>query len=61
MLTVQQSNPDVPHVIDYVQQKALAAELTAEVRNWARKVEIAHMAAARARYVYGVAVTSYHR
>jgi hypothetical protein len=50
VLQVQQSNPDVPHVIDYVQQKALASELAAEVRSWARKVEIAQMAATRAKH-----------
>ncbi len=44
---MQQSNPDIPHVIDYVRQKSEVYELEAEARNWARKVDIATLAAAR--------------
>lgn len=48
---VQQSNPDMPQVMDYVTQKSIAYELLAAKRNWERKVEIVEMAAKRARRV----------
>ena len=48
---VQQSNPDIPHVIDYVRQKSTMYELEAECRNWERKVDIMNMAATRARTI----------
>jgi len=48
---VQQSNPDMPQVMDYVTQKSVAYELEAAKRNWQRKVEIIEMAAKRARRV----------
>jgi len=46
---IQQSNPDMPQVLDYVNQKSLMYDLEAEVRNWHRKLEIVEMAARRAR------------
>lgn len=45
----QQSNPDMPQVLDYVNQKSEMYELEAAVRNWERKVEIIEMASRRAR------------
>ena len=48
-LRMQQANPDIPHVLDYVKQKAELHELQAELRNWSRKVEIVTLAAARAK------------
>jgi chromosome segregation ATPase len=42
---IQQSNPDMPQVMDYVNQKSDQYELEAQVRNWKRKVEIVEMAA----------------
>lgn len=48
---IQQSNPDMPQVMDYVTQKSIAYELEAAKKNWARKVEIVEMAAKRARRV----------
>lgn len=46
---IQQSNPDMPQVLDYVNQKSNVYALENEVRNWERKVEIVEMAAKRAR------------
>lgn len=46
---IQQSNPDMPQVLDYVNQKSNMYDLDGEVRNWERKVEIIEMAARRAR------------
>lgn len=46
---IQQSNPDMPQVMDYVNQKSAEYDLQGEVRNWARKVEIVEMAARRSR------------
>lgn len=46
---IQQSNPDMPQVMDYVNQKSNMYDLEAELRNWERKVEIAELAARRAR------------
>eukprot|EP00823_Brevimastigomonas_motovehiculus_P007364 TRINITY_DN6403_c0_g1_i1.p1 TRINITY_DN6403_c0_g1~~TRINITY_DN6403_c0_g1_i1.p1 ORF type:complete len:407 (+),score=137.89 TRINITY_DN6403_c0_g1_i1:92-1312(+) len=48
---VQQSNPDMPQVLDYVQQKSQMYDLEASARNWTRKVEIMQMAAKRARRI----------
>lgn len=48
---IQQSNPDMPQVMDYVTQKSICYELEAAKRNWQRKVEIVEMAAKRARRV----------
>lgn len=48
---IQQSNPDMPQVLDYVNQKSLMYDLEAEVRNWQRKVEIIEMAARRAQTI----------
>jgi len=48
---IQQSNPDMPQVLDYVNQKSLMYDLEAEVRNWQRKVEIIEMAARRAKTI----------
>jgi len=48
---IQQSNPDMPQVMDYVLQKSEMYELEAAIRNWQRKVEIMEMAAKRARRV----------
>jgi hypothetical protein len=46
---IQQSNPDMPQVLDYVNQKSEMQDLQAAVRNWQRKCEIAELAAKRAR------------
>jgi len=46
---IQQSNPDMPQVMDYVTQKSSEFDLAADVRNWKRKVEIVEMAARRSR------------
>lgn len=46
---IQQSNPDMPQVLDYVNQKSSMYDLDAEIRNWKRKVEIAELGARRAR------------
>lgn len=46
---IQQSNPDMPQVMDYVNQKSAEYDLQGDVRNWARKVEIVEMAARRSR------------
>ena len=46
---IQQSNPDMPQVLDYVTQKSQMYDLQAAVRNWDRKIEIVGMAARRAR------------
>lgn len=46
---IQQSNPDMPQVMDYVNQKSAQYELEGDVRNWVRKVEIVEMAARRSR------------
>jgi hypothetical protein len=46
---VQQSNPDMPQVLDYVNQKSSMYDLEAQIRNWKRKNEIIGMAAKRAR------------
>ena len=48
---IQQSNPDMPQVMDYVTQKSIMYELESAVRNWERKCEIVEMAAKRARRV----------
>lgn len=48
---IQQSNPDMPHVLDYVKQKSQMYELEGAVRNWARKVDIIEMAGQRARRI----------
>lgn len=55
---IQQSNPDMPQVMDYVTQKSIMYELEAAVRNWERKCEIVEMAAKRARRV--LATTKQH-
>ena len=39
-----QSNPDMPHVMDYVRQKMGYEQLVEADRNWDRKIEIAQMA-----------------
>lgn len=46
---IQQSNPDMPQVLDYVNQKSSMYDLEAQVRNWERKVEIMAMAARRSK------------
>jgi hypothetical protein len=46
---VQQSNPEMPHVLDYIGQKALVTDLEHQVSVWKRKVEIATVAATRAK------------
>lgn len=46
---IQQSNPDMPQVLDYVNQKSKMYHLDGQVRNWQRKCEIVSMAAKRAR------------
>jgi len=46
---IQQSNPDMPQVLDYVNQKSVDHELDAQIRNWQRKNEIIEIAAKRAR------------
>jgi hypothetical protein len=46
---IQQSNPDMPQVMDYVNQKSNMYDLEAELRNWERKVEIAELASRRAK------------
>lgn len=46
---IQQSNPDMPQVMDYVNQKSQMYDLEQELRNWERKVEIAELGARRAR------------
>merc|ERR1719377_419292 len=43
------SSPEMPQVVDYVNQKAEFYELDAQLRNWERKVEIAELHAKRAR------------
>lgn len=48
---IQQSNPDMPQVLDYVNQKSEMYDLEAAVRNWTRKCEIVEMAAKRARTI----------
>ncbi len=55
---VQQSNPDMPQVMDYVTQKSVCYELEASKRNWQRKVEIVEMAAKRARRVMAKAAST---
>jgi hypothetical protein len=50
---IQQSNPEMPQVLDYVQQKSLMYELEAAEKNWQRKVEIIEMSAKRARMIVG--------
>ena len=35
---IQQSNPDMPQVMDYVNQKSNMYDIEAELRNWERKV-----------------------
>jgi len=42
-------SPEMPQVVDYVNQKAEQYELDAQKRNWERKLEIAEMAAKRIR------------
>merc|ERR1719199_2058970 len=42
-------SPEMPQVVDYVNQKAEQYELDAQKRNWERKLEIAEMAAKRMR------------
>ena len=37
-LAVQQSNPEMPQVLDYVNQKAAAYDAEAEIKDWKRKV-----------------------
>jgi len=46
---VQQSNPEMPHVLDYIGQKALVTDLQHQVNAWKRKVEIATVAASHAK------------
>lgn len=46
---IQQSNPEMPQVMDYVNQKSDQYEMAASVRNWQRKVEIAELAAKQSR------------
>lgn len=46
MYKLQQANPDIPHVVDYVMQKAKLYDLQGELKNWQRKVEIVALAAA---------------
>lgn len=46
---IQQSNPDMPQVMDYVNQKSSMYDLEADLRNWQRKVEIAELASRRAK------------
>jgi len=48
---IQQSNPDMPQVLDYVNQKSTMYDLEAQVHNWQRKCEIMEMAAKRARKI----------
>lgn len=50
MYKIQQSNPDMPQVMDYVNQKSEMFALQAEVRNWERKCEIISMAAKQSRH-----------
>jgi hypothetical protein len=57
---IQQSNPDMPQVMDYVTQKSIMYELEGAARNWARKVEIVEMAAKRARRVLSKAGVTAH-
>eukprot|EP00455_Lapot_gusevi_P048589 TRINITY_DN6738_c0_g1_i5.p1 TRINITY_DN6738_c0_g1~~TRINITY_DN6738_c0_g1_i5.p1 ORF type:complete len:197 (-),score=45.25 TRINITY_DN6738_c0_g1_i5:84-674(-) len=45
----QQPNPDMPQVLDYVNQKSAEYDLKMQIKNWERKVEIAEMGAKRAR------------
>lgn len=47
----QQSNPEMPQVLDYINQKSAMYDAEAEVLNLQRKVEIAELAAKRARVV----------
>merc|ERR1719482_2294365 len=42
-------SPEMPQVVDYVNQKAEQYEIEAQKRNWERKLEIAEMAAKRIR------------
>lgn len=46
---IQQSNPDMPQVMDYVNQKSTQYDLESQVRNWKRKVEIVEMASRQSR------------
>jgi molecular chaperone GrpE (heat shock protein) len=48
---IQQSNPDMPHVLDYVNQKSQMYDLDSAVKNWERKVEIIEMAGRRAKQI----------
>lgn len=43
-LKKQQSDYNVPHVFDYVQQTAKHTELKKSVKEWQRKVDISEMA-----------------
>lgn len=47
----QQSNPDMPQVLDYVNQKSEMYDCDAEVKHWQRKLEITELAAKQARKV----------
>lgn len=46
---IQQSNPDMPQVLDYINQKSAMYELENAIKNWERKLEIIELAAKRAR------------
>ncbi len=48
---VQQSNPEMPQVLDYVNQKSKGYELENGIKNWRRKLEISEMSVKAARRI----------